>query len=350
VAARWILRPQSSRVETFGSLRIEQPVCGVPLTREEVKQAMKGSPTRGNRRSSARTAAAAVLLILLVTPPTALAGGAPPPPDEVFKAGGLKYAMTRVDAGSGAAIANLEVPCEGRRWQAVGGGADVVEGFAPAVHLNRSGPFDLTPAEGGDQDLKPDDGWGAYVRQSSGPDFTVDVWAVCAKKAKPRYRLKTRDFGMNEGRTAKASCRDNHLLGGGFFIAPLLVSEMSVSLPFDGSDKNNVPGDGWMVRGFNSTGPSATLGAHAICTQKGGLSYASKSAPAPAAPEVLTRTVNCPSGAKVASGGGSVRSGHIIESHPSDDGDPGKAPDDGWRTTLLAGTAFKPSMFAVCLR
>jgi len=311
---------------------------------------MKGSPTRGNRSSSARVVAVAVLLTLLAAPPTALAGGAPPPPDEVFKSGGLKYAMTRVDAGSGAAVANLEVPCEGRRWQAVGGGADVVEGFAPAVYLNSSIPFDLTPAEGGDQDQKPDDGWGAYARQSSGPDFTVDIWAVCAKKANPRYRLKTRDFGMNEGRTANASCRGNHLLGGGFFIAPLLVSEMSASAPFDGGDKNNVPGDGWKARGFNSTGPSATLGARAICTEEGGLSYARESAPAPAAPDVLSRTVGCKGDAKVTSGGGSVLSGHIVESHPIDDGDAGKAPDDGWRTTLLAGTAFKPSMFAVCLR
>ena len=285
---------------------------------------------------------------LVAVPPVASAGGAPPPPDRVFREGGLKYAKTRVapsDVATG-----IEVPC-GKRWRAVGGGADLVGAtFPPAVYLLESQPFDLAPFEGGDADTNPDDGWGVFLREDAGPDLKLDAWAICAKRGGLRYRSATEDIAMNAGSSVNASCGGRQLLGGGFFVVPVLVTEASVSTPYDGGDRGARRDDGWTVHGFNHTAPSALVGAHAICSRAGALSYPRKTTPVTSNPTTRSPRVRCKGGAHVTAGGGSVGSGHIVESHPVDSGDRGRAPDDGWRATLFAGTGVSTAAYAVCRR
>ena len=303
---------------------------------------------RLERRRGTTGVTLAVLCALAIVPPLAFAGGPPPPPDRIFREDGLKYVKTRVMAAPAEDFAGVQVPCGGERWHVVGGGADVVDGFAPAVYMLASHPFDFDEAFGGDPDLKPDDGWEVFVREDAGPDLKVDAWAICEKRG-VRYRRAAKDPDPGQGRTVKASCRGRNLIGGGFSIAPVLVNEVSVSVPYDGADPGSRPDDGWTVHGFND--PSAIMGiveVHATCVRDGDLSYPKKAASAPSMLTTRSPRARCGRAGSVTGGGGSVGSGHIVESHPIDGGDRGQAPDDGWRSTLVVAAGFRAKTFAVC--
>jgi len=316
---------------------------------ETMHNGIRSKRSYASMRSTFRIAALAALAAVAVAAPVAQAGGPPPAPDRVFREGGVKYVQKRITSGIGSDVAGVQVPCGGKRWRAVGGGADLVQGFAPAVYLLQSSPFDWNAVHGGDADQKPDDGWEVFLREEAGPDLLVDVWAICVRRGAVRYRRDDEDIGMGEGATARASCRRrDSVLGGGFFIVPVLVTEASILAPFDGGDRGSRPDDGWTVHGFNHTGIGSIVGAHAICGRDKGLSYRSKAAAAPSMLATRSPTARCKGRAHALSGGGSVGSGHIVESHPIDGPDRGKAPDDGWQVTLVTAAGFKTRAFAVC--
>ena len=125
------------------------------------------------------------------------------------------------------------------------------------------------------------------------------------------------------------------------------------SRPFDGSDPDTRPDDGWTGQGFNRFGTNKAFGAYAICSA-GAIRYAAANASAPAGAG-MTAKATCPGGLHVAGGGagvfGPAKNAYLNSSHPFDSNDPGIKPDDGWRARAFnrAGPRKALKVHAECV-
>jgi hypothetical protein len=118
--------------------------------------------------------------------------------------------------------------------------------------------------------------------------------------------------------------------GGGFSQSGLLTGLLNDATPADDADSDRDADDAWTIE---MTGFHEQLRALAICA-KGELAYAVGRVTVDAG-QTRAATAACPHDMHVTGGGASLRGispdSHLTATHPLDDRDRGKAPDDGWR-------------------
>ena len=109
--------------------------------------------------------------------------------------------------------------------------------------------------------------WRADALHTSNDSETMTVYAVCSSVLDLRYRRsdRVRVPSGSEG-TARVRCgRRQAVTGGGFETRSDFGPWPLASRPFDGSDGNAVPDDGWTARIYNDSQADVRLFAHAIC-------------------------------------------------------------------------------------
>ncbi len=116
------------------------------------------------------------------------------------------------------------------------------------------------------------------------------------------------------------------------------------SYPYDGSDKDKAPDDGWKVDVTNRGGLETA--ANALCSPQT-YKYVSEDFKFPRFNDG-TGTVACPYGTHVICGGG--RAGTLIGLLPDDGKDSGKTPDDGFLVHTESGASDKTrgTAYATC--
>jgi hypothetical protein len=127
----------------------------------------------------------------------------------------------------------------------------------------------VTPIDGDDQDLRPDDGAQVYAFNTTASPGTTRVWAVCAA-GKTVYRSHDVKLRVNHSATAKARCpTGTYVAGGGNYISGSTEdATMQVTRPFDAGDRGKKPDDGWRVKAFNLRGTRTELTAYAMCRKE----------------------------------------------------------------------------------
>ena len=137
--------------------------------------------------------------------------------------------------------------------------------------------------------------------------------------------------------TIKAPCPGaTHVISGGMgtvngYGGILLTG----SYPYDGSDKDSAPDDGWKIDVTNRGGQETA--ADALCSKQT-WRYVHEDFTFPRFDDA-TATVKCPSGTHVISGGG--RAGTLIGLLPGDGKDSDKAPDDKFSVHTESGATAK---------
>jgi|SRR5215211_492688 len=171
---------------------------------------------------------------------------------------GLIYNQATTPISSGQPAAPLAECQNGTHL--VGAGSDSLVGVLPGL-INS-----VTPYDGDDEDLKPDDGAFAYVFNTTGSPGTAQAWAICAT-GKTIYRSHTSKLRLNHAATVKARCpRDMSVVGGGNYTTGANDdATLQATRSFDGDDANRKPDDGWRVKAFNLRDGGKDLTAYAIC-------------------------------------------------------------------------------------
>lgn len=154
---------------------------------------------------------------------------------------------------------------------------------------------------------------------------------------------------------ASATCpAGTQVVGGGATPSSSPLNEFWLNRikPFDGSDSDTRPDDGWVGRGFNRFGTTKNFGVYAICFN-GTVRYGSAQRSARSG-RGMAATASCPAGTHVSGGGaalsGSSSKGYLNASYPIDSGDAGTVADDGWRARAFnkAGTRKTLTVYAEC--
>jgi hypothetical protein len=232
----------------------------------------------------------------------------------------------------------------------VGTGGDSLVGVLPGL-LNSVTPFD-----GDDEDLRPDDGARAYAFNTTASPGEIRVWAVCAA-GKTIYRSQTSKLRINHAATAKARCpRDTSVVGGGNYITGSNDdATLQATRPFDGGDADRKPDDGWRVKAFNLRDFRKDLTAYAMCRKERPkyVSSLGSSSPGPSGGGGATcsehnRSVSGP-GAQI---GGEASLVRLTAYEPDDNTlEAGDEPDDyvTYQAEIATTGEVKVGPFAACL-
>ena len=280
---------------------------------------------------------------------TALAGSEPDPDtgDSILgTSGGLRYASDSEAFNLGnSGFASANTGCGPDDWHIVGGGVELSGPSAKNRTIGSTAQYDWY-----DLDSVPEDGW----RSSGygGDDGTLKSVSICKAEPQPDYlREETPDSDSNV-RSDKVACGGGKAIAGGGFIATS-ESFLSHSYPYDDSDSNSAPDDGWAVRLYDTVGGLGGMHVDVVC-QSGSVSYEDATDNA-ASHGSASATANCPSGAHVSGGGGKIAGPgakvNLASSNPIDDSDSNPTPDDGWKAVAYNGSGDQQKLtaYAVCL-
>jgi hypothetical protein len=301
-------------------------------------------PTSRSRRKPGARALALVLSLAATgaLAATALAGNGAEPGTPLGSSHGLNYQVTTEPLNEEINIGPL---CPVGQ-PPIGGGVDI-SGSAKRSLLEDSFP-DGTGA--GDPNY-----WrGAAINLGSSPK-TLTVYGVCFKDGPSEITFVSQTvvapIGPSEVGTAAAACPSGtKVVGGGGLLFAFGITQATV--PFDDSDGNHVPDDGWRVKMLNIDDDAAILQVHAVCADFGGQRYLSEKDRINSG-KAETLKVTCPSGSAAGSGGFKLKGSDVFAhaSIPLDGGDGNDTPDDGWRATGVNGDGSKrkATVHAVCL-
>jgi hypothetical protein len=280
--------------------------------------------------------ATAALASLAIAAPVALAGG-----DENLDLGsshGLHYYELLPQNGiiGPSSITNTTF-CQASGYVAVGGGASV--GSLGTDQLAETEPFDFAP--------KPI-GWQIGIRNSGNSPITYLGFAVCLEAG---GRGVTYPFRIAHAVPPAGSpnlrvrCPDGSVvIGGGAAAGNLNASLVTASRPFDDSDRNSRPDDGWRSAITNDSTTTEDMTGYAICTSRDTTSYSYRHSPrAPVASGAsVDLEASCNISTAVVSGGGSITGAPgavwIAAAWPADDArDADTTPDNQWHTAFTSG-------------
>lgn len=305
---------------------------------------------RGRRLSRALLPGIAVGLVLGLG--ASALGGEPIDPnledDLLGSAGGFRYARDADPYNpSNSGYAFPQAGCGGPANHATGGGAEL-GGPLATRRLAVSRPVDF-----GDDDPDYDDGWDASGY--GGPGGTLTAYAVCARFESLQYVRRDVPDSPTGIRSAKVRCGGGrHVLGGGIFIATS-ESFVNSTYPYDGSDRDRRPDDGWAGRVLDTVGGIGGMEAYAICKAGPMPTYRRATARGVEAGSAGGPRARCPRAEHVSGGGvrisGPGNRGAVTGTRPIDRGDGDEVPDDAWRGSglNLSGTPKRVTAFAVCL-
>lgn len=263
-----------------------------------------------------RTWVSAVVICAALAVPAAMALA----DENLGSAGGITYVGDSLSP-SPPTLAVVEAACPGGT-QVSGGGFDSDVGGS----LN-----DAAPADGPDGDGELDDAWFASVYYGpTGYDPTLRVFAICEEGPHQRPTATT-EVAAGGGGAVSVECpgRRKPTGGGAQLSGAGAEAYVHSSHPFDGSDGNDEPDDGWRARAYNDTGVAKTLTVTAIC-RRGEFRnrYRHHDAPTPAytfSPCVGSEHL-VGLGWRLTGPASQAMAERVV---PSDDGDPGSVPDDG---------------------
>jgi hypothetical protein len=137
-----------------------------------------------------------------------------------------------------------------------------------AISSNKSWITTSVPIDGADSDTIRDDGWHGTGFDTAGGTAGFTVTAVCVQGATPHY-VNAAPVSVLDGHavTVNVSCASNqHVVGGGVTVTGSAAeARIVVSGPFDGSDADSVPDDGWRTTVYNIAASPKTVRSFAIC-------------------------------------------------------------------------------------
>jgi hypothetical protein len=176
----------------------------------------------------------------------------------------ITYKSGEFSAGPGREAKTGRVACP-RGTHTSGGGVKLPAKYEDGGWLEASAPFD-----GNDGNAKPDDGWTATggVEERK---VKMKVTAICAgsRFGNLKYaNVKGTAPVMNYGESS-VPCPDNtHVTGGGVTTEGVAFHPMTISSPFDGTDPNGRPDNGWQGEFDNySNSDPGVITTYAICRQ-----------------------------------------------------------------------------------
>jgi hypothetical protein len=155
---------------------------------------------------------------------------------------------------------SASVGCGGARWHATAGSAFVA--------TSGSWTQSSFPIDKGDPGAAPDDGWRATVYDTIGGGGTFAMYAVCAAGVDLSYLYGApTSLTAGSAATRKVACAaSEHAVGGGVRTSgPADRARLVSSFPYDGSDADGVPDDGWQTRAYAISGADKTVTPFAIC-------------------------------------------------------------------------------------
>jgi hypothetical protein len=290
-------------------------------------------------------AAAAATLLFMTMSGTASGAGA---------GGELKYvtqskAVPSKDIGRTHAF----VDCPSSHPNVTGGGMEFTNGIQDPLKGSQD-PLDLEVADtfangGGDE-------WIASANNNTGFPSHMTGTAICAKG---RFVYKS-EFGNIPGRgqgVLRVFCPPGTQLSGGGVETGSTLPQVAVasSEPIDGPDSNSKRDDGWFGVGGNTRPGSVSMSVEAVCARSGSYKYVES--PKSTVPDNTQGSdgVACPQGTQVSGGGVDITGESVgIEvggTFPSDRGDVGVVPDDGWDAVANnddTGHAEKMQVFGIC--
>jgi len=264
--------------------------------------------------------------------------------------GGLTYppelVKTVPDAsvnGSGVTFGNVR--CPDSHPETTGGGVQI-NGRDPKLDLEIHGTFPHLTVPG----------WGIEANNSSGFEAHMTVYAICSEQSFKRS-FKVVDVPANSGKAAHTSCpAGTKVSGGGVALVGGDHSvEVGTSAPSDGPDANSKPDDAWSGTGNNGTDDSVNMHVIAVCAKRGVYRVVESDRTPIPNNRSASAEVRCPAGTRVTGGGVDIRgidTGlEVNSSFPTDGGDIGFTPDDGWEGIAYnddTGSPDRMSTFAVC--
>lgn len=285
--------------------------------------------------------------------PSANAGvGNSIPSESLGNAKGLNYRSVSYSPFTNGGI-DLFAQCQ--ESAAVVGGGVHVTGPAAESQLAYGYPGD---DGGADVDSRPDDFW-VGAADNLGTDVrTITTYGICRTSGldKVKYASRTvKAVPVGGSFSAKVKCpAGSAVVSGG---SDVYRGRIPVSVPFDSTDGDDRPDDGWRVRARNDEPNAFDLTVHAVCLAGAlpDLTYRSQSGEAKAG-KAKTLSSTCPGNDAVIGGGvaiaGATATHFIHSSRPRDSGaDPNSTPDDRWVATAVneGGKASKATVHAICL-
>ena len=198
--------------------------------------------------------------------------------------------------------------------------------------------------------------WTGAANNNSGNPATMTVFGICARSG-ITHRVIKKTIGPDRQGKAQVLCPSGtKVTGGGVGVSGSNhTQEVASSYPFDSSDANAAPDNGWRGRGNNGQNKKVTLTVEVVCSHSGTYSYVHSSRKSVPNNAQVPRRATCPTGSQVTGGGlsitGTTLNTEVADSFPFDGSDAGTTPDDGWQGNANndgSGQTLKAQAFAIC--
>jgi hypothetical protein len=239
------------------------------------------------------------------------------------------------------------VGCPGSDSHPTGGGVEI-----------RGDQTDLNLEVAGSASSQRHSGWFASVNNNSGSPAHMTTTVICAK-GKFVYESAARTIKGNNQAQKEVSCpAGTKVTGGGINTGSILPQvEVSSSEPVDDSDPGSEPDNGWLGIANNGRPGSVGMTVEAVCAKSGSFKYVQTPPASVADGGQISNVASCPKGSQVTGGGVDITGIddgiEVAGTFPSDGGDQGFTPDDGWEGVAnndATGSPERMQVFAICLK
>jgi hypothetical protein len=251
-------------------------------------------------------------------------------PADVTRAAGISY--VEKNFGKGGSYLKLRAPCP-KGTHVLGGGEVTNAGYFTA-RLHHTFPYDDR-----DRGKAPDDGW--EVRMSNVGEHHFVAYAICSKRS-PKYVTKDQAVNANDQTNNNVACPAGTAATAGGHKGSKTVAENSGWSTLTS----------WTYFIDNASNQALPVTAYAICVKFPVAIASGMITAGPQSESFVGGT--CPSDKHVVGGGLSNGAGvdqmWTNSTHPTDGGDNGSAPDDGWGAWVDNTTmnGISASAHAVC--
>jgi hypothetical protein len=259
-------------------------------------------------------------------------------------AGGLKYASKQSNVSNAEpGRTNATAKCPGTKHPTGGG-----------VEVNGS---DLELEVGSTLPTGGHDGWRGGANNSSTSSTQMTTTAICGGGAYV-YKTAKKKVAVGHAEQKKTGCpKGTRVVGGGVGAAGDHGVEVGATKPADGGDKDSKADDAWLGRESNSSSKRTVMKVTAVCARRGQFAYVRGSRAVVPNNTQGSVSASCPASTQVTGGGidvsGKSTDIEVGDSFPSDNGDPGTTPDNGWTATGNndgSGASTHARAFAICLK
>jgi hypothetical protein len=264
----------------------------------------------------------------------------------LYQSGKVRYVVVKDTQGPGSMSLDVECPVGTR----AAGGGGAITGNSASSDIAGLFPFDT-----GDNDGDADDGFALEAfRGALVGSVRIRLVAICLKGGQNDLVYGEHPDTVSAGTLSAANLRacpaGSRLTGAGLEVdaANPNVSVRQLSADLQGGAIDPFE----LVWGIFKTGGEMPVVAHTMCLQTDGLGmrYVLERKLL-ADDELATLRADCPGRTRAVGGGYGGFTRSVLSSAPFDDGDRGKAPDDGWATKLFGSPDPAPDYVqAFCVK